>query len=303
MKNKNFLALVLLSTYFTFSSFKSQAAEVGKASKTQAIIHLNGDSVEVGKTYFVIDPSTLKKKAQIKILKISGDKAKAAILKGKASQGFQLVLKNSTNSKNSSSEDSSEDSASEDSGSQMSSKTLRSSWGILGSYIMNAMSAKRTASSVTSATNMTGSTFGLGAFYNYAFTSNMSLKFSGAYEQMQATGTIANPPGCGTGGTSCDATITYLSGYGHINYYIAPGAFSPFLGVGFGFLFPMSKSSTALNADKISMNQVINLAVGMDIKMGRDAYLPLIFEYNYFSPSDTVTASMMMLKAGWGWDL
>lgn len=290
MKNKVCI-LYLLSLIFAFTP-PSLSAEIGKFNKKQAIVLLNGDSVEVGKSYFVIDPSSLKRKAKIQIDKITGDKAKATILKGKVEQGYQLALGSSSD------EDSSQDSTS---GSSTSS--LQSSWGIMGSYVMNSMSAKRTSGGATATTSMSGSTFGLSAFYNFAFSKNLSLKFSGAYDPLTVTGSIASPPGC-TSGTNCDANITYLSGYGHANYYISTGSkYRPQVGIGLGFLFPMSKSSTALNTDKISMNQVINLALGLDIRMGKGEYLPIAFEYNYFSPSDTVSATMMILKAGWAWDL
>lgn len=286
--------ILLLTLFLITPLHKAIAAEIGKFSKKQAIVHLNGDSVEIDQTYFVIDPSSLKKKAKIKIDKIVGDKAKATILKGKVEEGYQLVLQNS--------KESNQNSEASESHQSLSSKELVNSWGVLGSYIMNSMNAKRTSGGATATSSMTGSTFGLDVFYNFVFASNLSLKFTGSYEQMTVTGSIANPPGCGTSGVSCDANITYLSGYGHANYYLSTGNIRPLVGVGLGFLFPMSKSSSALNTDKIAMSQVVNIALGADIRMSKDTYLPLLLQYNYFAPSDTVSASMIMLKAGWAWE-
>nr|HPI40939.1 hypothetical protein [Pseudobdellovibrionaceae bacterium] len=223
-----------------FNSFlyitPSSAAEIGKSNKKQAIVILNGDTVEVGKKYFVIDPSTLKKRAQIQIDKITGDKARATILKGKVATGYSLVLKNSGGAESEETEDSEESSAEEGTASKRSLLGIKNSWGLLGSYIMNSMSAKRTSNGISGVTNMTGSTFGLGAFYNFPFSSNMSLKFSAAYEQMGVTGTIASSPGCASSsGTSCEATITYFSGYGHVNYYFSTGKIRPLMGLGLGF--------------------------------------------------------------------
>lgn len=283
------------------------AASVSAVKGTKVLINLEGDSASEGEEFYIINPESRKKTAVIRIKQIKGDKALGEILKGRAESGFGLQAKAPTpiSADVESSESYSEAPKKRDSGSYL--RTLKDSYGVVGGYLMNTMTADVSykdgfGQSQKTSTSMSGSGFGVGGFYDYVLGNDFVGRGYAGVEQFNVSGS-ASAAACSSS-TSCDANINYLSLYGLGKWYpLQSGAYRAWVGGGVGYLLALSKSSSALNQSQISTNQVFTFAVGLDIQRDRKNYIPISVEYNLFPASDTVKASMILIKAGWAWNL
>lgn len=298
----------LLGLFIFVFSLSGHAATVTTTKDTRVLIDLEGADTAPGDEYYLIDPATQKKRAIVRITQVKNNKAIANVLRGKGEKGFTLQAKASSMS--SPVVDSSPSSGGKSKESFSSRpvpggdwlKIPRDSWGVLGEYIMPSMEAtQKLAGGYTNSSSMTGTNFGAGAFYDYVYMSNLIGRGIVALEQFEVTGSSSNPLGCNGGG--CDAKFTYLSFYGVGKYHFTEGKYRGWVGGGVGFLLALSKSSTILNASSVSTNQVLTVGGGVDIQMSRKNYVPVSLEYSLFPPSDTVKAHMIVLKAGWAWNL
>ncbi len=293
-----------------FSSFSPVfAATVTSVKEKQLLIDLDGDDVALDEEFFVLNPATNKKTAIIRIKKIKKNKALAIINTGSAQPGFTLMAKvSSIENKGSELHNETSEKTSNKNSSSNSNylHNLKPSYGIAGKYLYNSMAAfvenKSVTPKLTDTVQLTGSSFGVGGFYEYVATPEIALQTSSYLEQFKYSGT-SKIPGCSSGtSTDCSVDITYLSFYGLGQYYFTKNKFRYWLGLGGGFLMAISKSATAIKESSISSNQVGILALGADIQLSRKNYIPLSLEYVFFPGSSTVTANSLTLKAGWAWN-
>ncbi len=266
------------------------AMRVEVVQGNKARILLEGESASVGDQFFALEGG--KKKAVLKITQVKGEKAMAVVTKGKAAAGQSLQLGRSSGG--AVGESSSGGGPSKISGFR--------NWGVLGSYLMSKMDAKVVVDETSGETEtaaMTGSSFGVVGFSDYGLSRNFVLRGGVGYEMFQTMGSISNTSACEGG--DCNVNISYLSFYGQAKYIIMEKP-SLWVGGGVGFLLAMSKSSSVLNESDISANQIYNFAIGADFAMGAKNFIPVVFEYNLFPASATVSANFMALRAGYGWN-
>ena len=290
-----------MSAFILFCSL-ARAASISTVKNQKVLINLEGDTANAGDEFFLINPSTGKKAAIIRVNQARNGKALADILKGKAEVGYTLQAKGPAVVAGK--ESSAEPTSAEATDATGYLHILKPSYGLLGEYLMNSMSvAVSDALNKSDTVAMKGTGFGLGGFYEYIATNDLAIRGVLAYEQFASSGT-ALVFGCsGKTSASCNANINYLSAYGLAQYYFTKTKYRTWIGAGGGFLLALSKSASALNESQISSNQILTIAVGSDIQWNRHNYLPLSLEYNYFPPSSTVKASSIILKAGWAWNL
>lgn len=291
-------------------SFSAEAATVTAVKGQRVLIDLEGAESNPGDEFFLINPTTQKKAAIIRLRQVKGGKAIGEIVKGRSEAGYTLQAKGPSKMSAEVPPPAPEDSTASSSDYTPVRDTgylrvLKNSWGVLGTFVMNTMDATITSTDVfgnTSKTSasMKGNGFGVGGFYDYVFTSEMVGHASAMLEQFDASGSAASAACKGT--TSCDVKITYLSLYGLGKYYFTKDKYRFWGGGGMGYLLAVSKSSSALNESKISANQVLTFAFGTDIQMSRQNYIPVSLEYNYYWPSADVTANQILIKAGWAWN-
>lgn len=280
---------------FTLFSGFSLAGTVTTVKGQKAVIEYSDDTINIGDEFYAINPDNGKKTAILKVIQTKGFKAVVEIKKGKALKGFELQRKSTASSVAESSDDESSDS--EDSSSSR--KHDGSSYGYIGAANSNAMSV--TISSTT--TNLTGTSFGLGAFYDHPFGDSFYFKGMALYEQFKAQGEITIPPGC-TGSATCTVDISYLSGYGILRYNLIESKTTLWIGAGFGFQYALSKSATALNTSNISYNTPMVFDIGADLRIGRDGFIPFLFQYATFQDSSTVKGTnSIQIIIGYGWNL
>lgn len=281
------------------------SAVVTTVKGPRVLIDLEGDMAETGEEFFLIDPNSTKRTAIIRITQVKGGKALAQITKGRAVPGFTLQAKGVSARPMSADVEG----ARADAGAGLGGRyltTLKESYGLTGAIHMNSMQAEVSSrdalNNITrSSASMSGMGFGLGGFYDVPFTSSLAGRVFAGIEQFNASGDIA-VNAC-AGSTSCDAKINYLSIYALGKWYFLSGQYRSWLGAGGGFMLALSKSSTALNESQISTNQVMTAALGLDVQLNRQSYIPVSLEYNMYPDSSTVKASVIVIKAGWAWNL
>lgn len=296
---------LFIAYLFLLWTSTSLAATVSAIKGTKVLINLEGDTSEEGEEFYLINPTSGKRAAIIRIKQVKDQKVVADVIKGRADIGFTLQAR----ALSPMSADVPAPSVSKGQPERRDTSVLRvlkDSYGLVGGYIMNTMNADvsyKDGFGVTRNTSasMSGSGFALGGFYDYVFSPDFVGRGLASIEQFNAAGT-ASEAGC-SGSTNCEAKINYLSLYALAKWYPLQGKYRTWLGGGIGYLLALSKSSTALNESQISTNQVFNAALGVDIQMNRKNYVPVSIEYNLFPASDTVKANMIVLKAGWAWNL
>lgn len=310
---KKIIIALSLALFFNTPAF---AASVTTAKNQKVLINLEGDEVSIGDEFFLINPVNHKKTAVIRVTQVKNGKALANVLKGNADAGYTLQAKASSGGDFSAAAPAATEKKShkntavaDDSRSSRDTEYLRrltESFGVVGEFLMNSMQANITDSlGGKGSASMKGTGFGVGGFYEYIATDDISIRLLGALEQFNTSGstTLSSNGTPYANSTSYDTKITYLSFYGLGKYYFTQNHYRFWGGVGGGFLIAASKSSNALNESNIGTNQVLNLALGADIQMNRKNYIPVSLEYVYFPPSDTVKATAIVLKAGWAWNL
>ncbi|WII71941.1 hypothetical protein QJS83_15870 [Bdellovibrio sp. 22V] len=290
--------------YFAVSA---EAATVSAVKGQKVLINLEGDVVAPGDEFYLINPSSDKRTAIIRVKQVKSGKALAEIVKGRAASGYSLQAKAASPISADVPPPGSEEDTSTKRDASTHLRVLKDSYGVMGVITMNSMTAdiryldSGTGILQTASATMNGNGFGVDGFYDYAFSRDFVGHAVAGIEQFNVSGS-ASSAACG-GTTSCDAKINYLSFYGVIKWYLIQGKYRGWLGGGLGYLLAVSKSSSALNESQISTNQVFNANVGVDIQLNRRNYIPVSLEYNMFPSSDTVKASQMMIKAGWAWNL
>lgn len=296
MRRKNYF-FVFACALITLASVprSALAASVSAVKDKRVMINLDGEAASEGEEFFLINPATGKRAALIRIRQVKGTKALGDLLRGRALPGFTLQAKESQGL-----------SADVTSAAAAPSLSIKNSYGFLGGYLMNSMTAdvsfRDSFNVVNKATaSMSGSGFAAGAFYDYVFSPSLVLRGYSGIEQFNVEGQ-ADKAAC-AGSTDCNAKINYLALYGLLKWYPTKGTYRFWLGGGMGYLLALSKSSTALNEAQISTNQVFTGALGLDIQRSSKAYIPISLEYNMFPASDTVKASSMLLRFGYGWNI
>lgn len=295
---------LLLSLLLLFSTSLAHSATVTQVKGKQVLIDMEGDSASEGDEFFLINPDNEKKVGMVRVKRSKGSKAIAMVIKGRAAEGYTLEAKSDDMDE----EEEVVESKSSKKGRGSSAgnlKSLKNSFGIMGGYLMNTMSAdvsyNNNGANVKSSASMAGTGFGFGGFFDFVFSPSVAIHTVAAMEQFSAKGTIANPA-C-TGSTACTADINYLSLYGMGKWYLTQGNFRFWLGGGGGYLLALSKKSSALNENQISSNSVITGAIGGDWQLSKKNYIPISLEMNMFPASETVKASQMAIKFGWAWNL
>ncbi|KYG60996.1 hypothetical protein AZI86_18820 [Bdellovibrio bacteriovorus] len=241
-----------------------------------------GASLNVGDKIMGRDANG-KARALIEVTQVKGGRALGTVLKGKASN--DLTLNTHTPSS----------SGSSDSGGGRATAN-KSSGGIMLGYSMNSMTVKPSGSTSIS---LTGSSFALSGMYQMTVDGGFGARILAGYETLVAKGDSSTAT-CG-GSTSCEVDLSYLGIEALGKYAFGPASGTQFwVGAGLGFLIAMSKSSNILDTSKISTNQTIVAALGMDWRLSPTTFIPLQFDYAIYPDNATSSATQMILRAGYG---
>lgn len=295
---KAFSLLVMATLFFTPGAYSQVIKQV---KGTQALVEFPNDVTE-GEEYFALNPEG-KKVAILVLKKVKGKKAIADITKGRAQNGYSLVSRSTINSSASMTTDSSSsDSASNSANSDF--KLKKNAFGGLLTLWQNTMSAvEKDATNREETANMSGTSFGLAGFYDYSFSPNLQVRGIAGYDMYNVASTITIN-GCDSRSSkNCNVKINYLSFYGNLKYNFTLSNLRFFVMAGTGFMYAISKSSTALKASDITLTQLFTVGGGMDYKLNSKSFIPVSIEYGLFPPSEDVKASSIILRLGYGMDL
>lgn len=268
-----FFSGFIIALLGTLLSLSAEAAKVLTVKQNKALIDLESDRYTAGTKLIAVDDQG-KRRAILVIKQVKGRRAIADIIKGKAVA--QNTLLASPSAKNAAAR----------------TEKGQRAWGLMGGYSMNSLT---TTPKNSPAITMTGSSFSVKAFYQEQLDGRLGVKGSFGYDSMVAKGTSSS-----TVCTNCQVDIGYLGLDALIRYNITEGAYKIWAGAGLGFLFAISKSSNALDASKISINQTILGSLGVDVALSGGSFVPLEFSYAMFPNNNTSSANQMIFKVGYG---
>ncbi len=295
---------ISLITFLLLAPWGSWAAHVLQVKNGKALVDLEGDSFAEGEEFFTVDSETQKRNALVRIKQVKNGKAIAEVLKGTPTAGANLTPRSGSAAPRPMSAEVSDEPppASSKKNTKGFLKTLKNSWGVSGDMLMSTMNASFTRTTGTGSSTMKGTNFGASAFYNTLFTPNLTGYFEAGLQQFNVSGTTALDGGC-DGSTSCSVKINYLALYGMGRYYITTSQIRTWVGVGGGYLYAISKSSTVLNTSQITANQVFVFAGGGEYQLSKKNYIPFGLQYDLFPSSASVQANSISARVGYGWNL
>ena len=296
---------------FMFNAFNDAFAAQVAAVKGKQVLIL-GDNLETGGLYYVVNQG--KKRGIIRVVKIKGRKALAQLLKGSAGKGYNLVYRpkkaagatsrtaqrptsgpSKSGSKNydkfSEKPSSSFDNKS---GYRSSSKKSYSIGGMLA-YHQNSAEVQFPGGAVDS---LSGSAIGFKVFGDYPLFDNVHIRGEFGTIPFQAEGDLICPDA-----NTCNMNINYLGATLWARYMFGSESSKTRFwgGAGASLVFPTGTGDTnAVNTDDIGSTLIFNFGGGADYKINDKYYIPFSAEYSLFPPNDTVSANMIIIKAGLG---
>ncbi len=278
-------------------SFNTYAAKVIQLKNGKVLIDLEGDTATPNQQGVLVNAAN-KRVAIVLISQVKNGKAIGAITKGQAQGNERVTLIVPKGS--SGGGDSADASAS---GGNQVYRTGSKKMSVVASLMSNTMTTKQSDGGnppIDEDVAMKGSTFGVTGIIYWPVTPLFDLRGTFGYEPYKVSGTAVRNS-CGDHlSTSCDADITYLSagGYARLNFNKSRAQFWGALG---GTLkFPMAKSTTALKPDDIKMTMTYGAALGLDFFVTNKMFIPVSLAQQMFLKSDTVSASVMFIRVGYG---
>lgn len=298
-----------LASFFLFTALTSLAfgQQVSQIKGTKALVELSGTSASPGQEFYTLD-SNGKKKSILKIKQVKGDKAIAEITKGTAEVGHTLKAKGAPVVDSSASEDSSaaseeprQDRAPRPRGFLGSLFKRGTNGGVLGGLAQSTMSLSAKSGASSEDITMTGNSFNVLGFYDLDLSPMFTTRLKAGLETFEASSSTNTPAVC-SNSSSCNAGFTYLSGEATAHFNLLRGKTRVWIGGGMTFFFTLAKKTSVSNLDTSNQtNQMFLLGSGSDIGLTNGAFVPVSFEYGFFPTSSGVKASMMILRAGYGW--
>jgi hypothetical protein len=279
------------------------AARVLKSKNKTVLIDLEGDTASVGDRFFVMIDG--KKRGLVTLTKIKNGRALATLNKGVVKVDAQLSLAKANDG---SSQTASSSKKSRRRRSEMQGLTV----GALLGYVQDSQTANVTSKNsstgnvVTQSVSMSGSGFSLKGFGNLPLSKNFGLAGRLGFETFKVSGTSngTNANGgtglcTGSNPTNCLTNVTYLTIDALVNYQFPLKGWTPFVELGLGIYYPLSKSTTAVNPN-ITATTVFEFGVGANIKLNHNAFIPIVLEYGLFPPSSSVKTNDLAIRAGYG---
>lgn len=283
------MKLIITSLIFIFATIPAHALKVVAVKNGRVLIELEGESISAGDRLGARDSSG-KARAILEVKQVKGNKILAQVVKGKMEASYAASKIGGASG------GSSQAATSTRSSKSATSPQSESDWGFLGGFSSNSMTVKPSANSSVS---LSGTSFAVSGFYQMKIDGNFSARIIGGYESLTATGTADTAICAGT--TSCEVDIGYLGmeGLARYSFWRSP-SMEIWVGGGLGFLFAMSKSSNLLDTSKITTNQTIVGALGLDYRLSKDTFVPVQFDYAVYPDNNTSSATQMILRIGYG---
>ena len=261
---KTLLSFWFAGLWVLLLSLGLQANQITKVNGAKVLIQLSDLEVLAQDEVYAVDDEG-KKKALLRIDRVRGDRVTADVIKGKVKVGFYIESKGVS---------------SISSGSQAVSKNRM---GILLGMAQNNMSVQIRSTSY----ELTGMGLLLSGYFDLAFTQNIFARGKAGIKQFTAAQ------------NSAQASFDYLNLEGSLHYRLGSIFW---LGAGGAFLFTLNKSSSVPGLDiSASTNSYFSGQLGADFKLASGSVIPISFDYAMYPAGAGVSASSLMLRAGYGW--
>lgn len=284
----------LIFTLALIMGLQAHAAKVVQAKNGKVLIDLEGEKADINQTGVLVNADN-KRVAIVQITQVKNGKAIATVTKGQTqgNEKVTLIIPKTAGTVN----------APADTGNQVY-RTNSKKMSVLLSMMSNSMTTKQTdgvaLTPSTEDVGMKGSTFGITGVVDWPVTPSLILRGTGGYEPFKASGTASSNKCNNLTSTNCTADITYLSAGAYARYDFTKSRTQFWGALGGTFKLPLSKSTTALKQDDIKMTMTYGLAGGMDFFISNKNFIPVSLEQQFFLKSDTVSASIMMIRVGYG---
>lgn len=284
----------LVLTSLLFLPCTGWSAEIVKIKGRGCLVDLKGTPANVDDTFFAVTAEG-KKKAILVIKKVKGEKAIARIIKGQAEVGMSLKSRSSGGNATAEASAPTSEPAAKSRGS-------RAASGFLLGFALDNMSVDLKDPNTNASTGtvaLSGNAFSAKYLFDYRLFSQVWFRGTTGLDSFVASGSSKCTE---TQKAVCDVKIYYLSFDALARFvFTEKGSLHPWAGGGFGLLFPMSKSSTALDSSSISNTSVTVVAGGLDWVMQSGAYFPVSIEYSLLPTSNDVKGNWIAVRAGMVW--
>lgn len=290
---------LLISLTLLFSSH-SYAAKISQVKNNKALIDLEDEYASINQEFTILN-SKKKKIGTGKFLQIKNGKAVGLITSGTpaGSEKIKIVFK--------SSDEDDEDSEVSQSVTRKDPVLFRANNKRFSGSITtlnNTMITKQSDGTLPAANvedvSMSGSAIGFTGVIDWPMNRLMTFRGSVGYEPFKATGTAVNLVCSSLTTRECNAEINYLSTGAYARFEILKANGLLWAAIGGTFKFPMTKNSTALKESDIKLTTTYGFAIGYDLFIDTKHFIPISYEQQSFLKSDTVSASITMLRAGFG---
>lgn len=290
--------LLLAFSFFIVISFfmvgPVSAATVTNVKGNQVLIDLEGASATPGSQMYTTD-SNGKKVGLIEIKQVKNGKAIADIKKGSVSKGQSVVVGGAAAAKAASA------AATTNEGGVR--KTAWSVGGLFG-YALDSMAltAKGTGGTPQENITLAGSSMAIEGFADYDLNPSFTIRGVFGITGFAGAATATNSAVC-SNTTACSVNFNYLAFEGHAlwNFYNKKGT-RAYLDVGYAFLMTNSASNNVTNLDtSTKTNSVLLFGGGTDLAVGKNGFIPLVFEYGYYPSAGDVKATSMYFRGGYGY--
>lgn len=292
LKTNKIFFLFLLSFFALFS----EAAKISQVKNSKVMIDLEEDEARVNQEFNILN-SKNKKIGYGRILQVKNGKAVGLLSSGNPTGNEKIKL---LTKKKKSDYDDEDNSYRDPVLFRANSKRLS---GVIGT-LNNSMTTKQ-SDGVNPTPNvenvsMSGSSIGFTAVIDWPMNHWFTFRGTAGYEPFKASGAAQRNVCQNLTTTNCTAEINYLSagGYARAEFFKLNGLF--WGAVGGTFKVPMSKSATALKEDDIKFTTTYGFATGYDFFINTKNFIPFSLEQQYFLKSDTVDASIFMIRIGFG---
>lgn len=297
--------LIPTMVFILFFSSITSAIQIMQTKGDKVLLNLEGEVVTINQKVFLLNAAN-KKIALATITQFKNDRAIAQINKGKPEGATSVQIVKSTSTAMPTPSPTNSTNGSETQAGTNEPYRLR---GLkisgLFNLAMNNMTVKQSDGTLPVPNQedvmMNGMSFGASGAIDYPLMTWLTLRGTLGYEPFTATGTSRYLSCDSLTSTNCNATMQYLAAGGYARYDFTDSKFLIWAGLGGTIKFPIGKSSTALRTDDIKMTFTMALAGGMDYYISNKNFIPVSLEYQLFQSSSTVSASIMLIRAGYGW--
>lgn len=291
---KNNLTFILLGLTLLFP-LTFWGASIKQVKDKKVLIQLDNFKVKVGDQVYGVN-SAKKKTSILQIVTVKGNKAIAQLIKGTSVVNDTIMMKSSgpQTGKTAAAQPNAANSSNFKKTSFIRRDLKKISVNLkLSSDSISTKQQDNSSTPQTETVDMAGTNFGFNAQYDIPLTETYAVKAFGGLEMLKVakTSTLANT--CdGKTTKDCNVNINYLTFGGLIKASMPLAAQSHLWGgLGFSFKQPISKKSTALTEDNISLANALVLAGGLDYHLNNKNFIPVSLEFQKsFNESDTVPA-------------